>query len=109
MSVVEILAIFFSFVIGVIFGGMAMFLSRSMLANHQIRIAQRKAAKLLVEARTEAKDILEDNRKEIDKLKSMNEAEYKERRAEIQKQENRLQKESSLEHKLEDASSANAA
>ncbi|NLL89895.1 MAG: ribonuclease Y, partial [Dehalococcoidales bacterium] len=104
MSVVEILAIFFSFVIGVIFGGMAMFLSRSMLANHQIRIAQRKAAKLLVEARTEAKDILEDNRKEIDKLKSMNEAEYKERRAEIQKQENRLlQKESSLEHKLEDA------
>ena len=39
-----------------------MFLSRSMLANHQIRIAQRKAAKLLVEARTEAK-YLEDNRK----------------------------------------------
>ncbi|MDD4923271.1 MAG: ribonuclease Y [Dehalococcoidales bacterium] len=104
MGVVEILAVFFSFVIGVIFGGMAMFLSRSMLANHQIRIAQRKAAKLLAEARTEAKDILEDNRKEIDKLKLMNEAEYKERRTEIQRQENRLtQKESSLEHKLEDA------
>jgi len=104
MGVGEILAIFFSFVIGVIFGGMAMFLSRSMLANHQIRIAQRKAAKLLAEARTEAKDILEENRKEIEKLKLMNEAEYKERRAEIQRQENRLtQKESSLEHKLEDA------
>jgi ribonuclease Y len=104
MGVTEILAIFFSFVIGVIFGGMAMFLSRSMLANRQIRIAQRKAAKLLAEARAEAKDILEENRKEIDKLKQMNEAEYKERRAEIQRQENRLtQKESSLEHKLEDA------
>jgi ribonuclease Y len=104
MGVTEILAIFFSFVIGVIFGGMAMFLSRSMLANHQIRIAQRKAAKLLAEARTEAKDILEENKKEIDKLKLMNEAEYKERRTEIQRQENRLtQKESSLEHKLEDA------
>ena len=104
MGVAEILAIFFSFVIGVIFGGMAMFLSRSMLANHQIRIAQRKAAKILAEARTEAKDILDENKKEIDKLKLMNEAEYKERRAEIQRQENRLtQKESSLEHKLEDA------
>jgi ribonucrease Y len=104
MSVIEILAVFFSFVIGIIFGGMAMFLSRSMLANHQIRIAQRKAAKLLAEARVEAKDVLEENRKEIDKLKLMNEAEYKERRSEIQRQENRLtQKESSLEHKLEDA------
>ncbi len=104
MSVIEILAVFFSFVIGVIFGGMAMFLSRSMLANHQIRIAQRKAAKLLAEARTEAKDILDENKKEIDKLKLMNESEYKERRTEIQRQENRLtQKESSLEHKLEDA------
>jgi ribonuclease Y len=104
MSVVEILAVFFSFVIGIIFGGMAMFLSRSMLANHQIRIAQRKAAKLLAEARTEAKDVLEENKKEIDKLKLMNESEYKERRSEIQRQENRLtQKESSLEHKLEDA------
>jgi ribonuclease Y len=104
MSVIEILAVFFSFVIGIIFGGMAMFLSRSMLANHQIRIAQRKAAKLLAEARTEAKDVLDENKKEIDKLKLMNESEYKERRAEIQRQENRLtQKESSLEHKLEDA------
>ncbi len=104
MGVGEILAIFFSFVIGVIFGGMAMFLSRSMLANHQIRIAQRKAAKLLAEARAEAKDVLDENKREIDKLKLINEAEYKERRAEIQRQENRLtQKESSLEHKLEDA------
>ena len=40
----EILAILFSFIIGVIFGGMAAFLSRGMMANRQIRIAQRKAA-----------------------------------------------------------------
>ncbi|MDD4873962.1 MAG: ribonuclease Y [Dehalococcoidales bacterium] len=99
-----ILAIFFSFVIGVIFGGMAAFLSRSMLANHQIKIAQRKATKLLAETRLEAKDILDENKKEIDKLKSVNEAEYRERRTEIQRQENRLtQKEATLEHKLEDA------
>ncbi|MFA5629409.1 MAG: ribonuclease Y [Dehalococcoidales bacterium] len=104
MGAVEILAVFFSFVIGVIFGGMAMFLSRSMIANHQIRIAQRKAAKILAESRSEAKEILDENKKEIDKLKLMNEAEYRERRAEIQRQENRLtQKETSLEHKLEDA------
>ncbi len=104
MGTTEILAIFFSFVIGAIFGGMAIFLSRSMLANHQIRIAQRKAAKLLAEARIEVKDILDENKKEIEKIRTANESEYKERRAEIQRQENRLtQKESSLEHKLDDA------
>jgi ribonuclease Y len=101
----EILAIFFSFVIGVIFGGMAVFLSRGMMANRQIRIAQRKAAKIVAEARTEAKEVLNETKRETDKVKSETDAEYRERRAEMQRQENRLsQKEATLEHKLEDVS-----
>jgi ribonuclease Y len=101
----EILAIFFSFVIGVIFGGMAVFLSRGMMANRQIRIAQRKAAKIVAEARTEAKEVLNETKRETDKVKSETDAEYRERRAEVQRQENRLsQKEATLEHKLEDVS-----
>ncbi|MAH39524.1 MAG: ribonuclease Y [Dehalococcoidales bacterium] len=100
----EILAIFFSFVIGVVFGGMAILLSRGMMANRQIRIAQRKAAKIVAEARLEAKDALQETRKEADKVKSTSDTEYRERRTELQRQENRLtQKETTLEHKLEDA------
>ncbi len=101
----EILAIAFSFVIGVIFGGMAVFLSRGMMANRQIRIAQRKAAKIVAEARTEAKEVLNETKRETDKVKSVTDAEYRERRTEMQRQENRLsQKEATLEHKLEDVS-----
>ena len=100
----EILAILFSFIIGVIFGAMAAFLSRGMMANRQIRIAQRKAAKIVAEARVEAKDVLNETKSEADKLKTTTDAECKERRAELQRQENRLtQKEATLEHKLEDA------
>ena len=100
----EILAIFFSFVIGVVFGGMALLLSRGMMANRQIRIAQRKAAKIVDEARLEAKGALQETRKEADKVKSTHDTEYRERRTELQRQENRLtQKEATLEHKLGDA------
>jgi len=45
-----LLAIFFAFIIGGIFGGMALFISRGMLINRQLRIAQKKATKLLAEA-----------------------------------------------------------
>ncbi len=44
MGIESVLGIFFSFVIGVIFGGMAAFLSRRVMFNRQIRIAERKAA-----------------------------------------------------------------
>ncbi len=103
MSIDTVLAIFFSFVIGVIFGGMALLLSRGMMANRQIRIAQKKAAKIVAEAGTEAKGILNEAKMEADKNKSVVDNEIRERRAEIQRQENRLtQKEANLEHKLED-------
>ena len=100
----EILAIFFAFVIGVIFGGMAAFLSRGMMANRQIRIAQKRASKIVAEARIEAKGVANEARGEVGKLRAATEAENRERRSELQRQENRLtQKEASLERKLEEA------
>ena len=101
---IAVIAIFFAFVIGVVFGSMAMLLSRGMMANRQIRVAQKKAAKIVAEGRLQAKDVLNEAREEIEKLKAITDTEYRERRAEAQRQENRLaQKEATLEHKLEDA------
>jgi ribonuclease Y len=101
-TTVWVLAIFFAFIIGIIFGGMAAFLWRRMMVNRQIRIAERKAARLVSEARAESKDALEAARQEAGKIKSGAEAEYRERRSELQRQENRLtQKAESFERKLE--------
>jgi len=102
MGIDIVLAIFFSFVIGVIFGGMAAFLSQRVMFNRQIRIAERKAAKMVAEAGNEAKVVLRDAQDEVKRIKTTSEAEYRERRSELQRQENRLsQKGESLEHKLE--------
>ncbi len=104
MGIETVLAIFFSFIIGIIFGGMATFLSRRMMVNRQIRIAERKAARLVVEARGESKNILQAAKEEADKVKSTAEADHRERRSELHRQENRLaQKTESLERKLESA------
>ena len=103
-ATVGILGIIFGFLIGVAFGIMATFLSRGVMANRQIRIAQRKAAKIVAEAKIEAKDVISDFKEEADKLKAATEAESRERRNELQRMENRLtQKEATLEHKMEDA------
>ncbi len=97
-----ILAFFFSFVIGVIFGGMAAFLSRRVMINRQMRIAEKKAARIVASASTESKEVLREAKEEAEKAKLAAEAEHRERRAELQRQENRLsQKGETLEHKLE--------
>jgi len=97
-----ILAFFFSFVIGVIFGGMATFLSRRFRINREMRIAEKKAARILAEARNESKEVRQEAKVETDKAKTVAEAEYRERRAELQRQENRLsQKSTTVERKLE--------
>jgi ribonuclease Y len=99
-----ILGIFFSFVIGAVFGGMATFLFRRMMLNRQLRIAQRKAAKITAEARAESKNTINEAKQEAEKIKAGADSEYRERRAELQRQENRLsQKTESLEHKIEGA------
>ena len=102
LGVGPILAVFFSFVIGVVFGGMAIFLFRRFSVNRQIRLAQRKAAKIEAEANEEAKKTLNEARREVDRTKSATDADYRERRSELQRQENRLsQKTETLDRKLE--------
>ncbi len=102
IDVVVILAIFFAFIIGVVFGGMAAFIFRRVMFNRQIHIAERKAAKLVAEARDEARVVLNNAQEEARKTKTSVDAEYRERRSELQRQENRLsQKIETLDRKLE--------
>ena len=96
------LSIFFVFVIGVVFGGMATFLFRRILVTRQFRIAQRKAAKALTEAQAESKNIIDEAYRGVEKIKAAVDAENRERRSELQRQENRLaQKMETLERKLD--------
>jgi len=102
MGIEPILGIFFSFVIGVVFGGMATFLFRRIMVTRQLRIAQRKAAKILTEAKAESTNVLDEAKQAAEKIKAAADAENRERRAELQRQENRLsQKLETLERKLE--------
>ncbi len=97
-----LIGIFFAFLIGVIFGGMGAFLMRSLIFGRQIRIAERKAVRMIAEARHQAKGIVDEAQIEIKKLRTDAEAEQKERRIELQRQENRLsQKSETLDRKLE--------
>jgi len=67
-----------------------------------MRIAERKAARMIAEARTESKNVLSVAREETEKARLATEAEYRERRSELQRQESRLaQKGETLERKLE--------
>jgi ribonucrease Y len=101
-STLVILGFFFAFVIGVVFGGMALFLGRRVVIGRQLRIAERKAARVMAEARVEAKDIVHEAKQEAQKSRTTVETEHRERRIEIQRQENRLsQKLDTLERKLE--------
>jgi ribonucrease Y len=97
-----ILGIFFSFVIGVVFGGMALFLFRRVLVTRQLRVAQRRAGRVVTEAQVESKKIIDDANAGAEKIKGGADAELRERRAELQRQENRLsQKIETLERKLD--------
>lgn len=96
------IALFFSFIIGLVFGGLAFFLSRRLVFNRQLRIAERKAARMVAEARNESKLILQEAQEESKRSKVQADAEYRERRGELQRQENRLnQKQETLDRKIE--------
>ena len=102
LDLIVILAIFFAFVIGVVFGGMAAFIFRRVMFNRQIRIAERRAAKMLAEAGDEARVVMSNAQEEAKRTKATVDAEYRERRSELQRQENRLsQKIENLDRKLE--------
>ncbi len=102
-DIVVIIAILFvGIVIGVIIGGMAVLTYRRFMFNRQIRIAERKAAKMIAEAGDEARVVLSNAQEETKKTKATVDAEYRERRSELQRQENRLsQKIENLDRKLE--------
>jgi ribonucrease Y len=96
------IGLFFVFVIGIVFGGMLMFFSRRLIVGRQIRVAERKAARIVAESRIEAKGVVEEAKQEIEKTRLASETEYRQRRSEVQRQENRLtQKLDSLDRKLE--------
>lgn len=91
----------FSFLIGVVAGGMILFLTRRVMLNREIRIAERKAARITAEAKNEARETVDKARGEADKIKGAAETEYRERRVELTRQEGRLaQKMDSLDSKL---------
>ena len=103
VGVVYYVALVSIFIIGMIFGGMVVFFLRRVVIGRQMRIAERKADRILTEARTESKSLVHEARQEYEKIKSGVEVEYRERRAELQRQESYLsQKGESLEHKLEE-------
>jgi ribonuclease Y len=96
------LAIGFAFIIGLIIGIVGLFFFRRFLFNRQIRIAERKAVKMVAEARNEAKELLQQSQDEIKRNRTAAENDYRERKSELQKQENRLnQKNETLDRKLE--------
>ena len=102
VGVVYYVALASIFVIGIIAGGVVVFFSRRMLINRQIRIAERRAARLVAEARLESKNVLSEAKQESEKIKAAADADYRERRSQLHNQENRLaQKTESLERKLE--------
>lgn len=75
---------------------------RQLIANQQIRSAQKAARKLLDDAQVKHKEVLLDAKEEATRLRKAAEAENKEHRLEIQRVENRLtQKEQTLDQKTE--------
>ena len=102
MGIVYYIALVSIFVIGLIAGGIAVFFTRRMLIYRQIRIAERKAARMIAESRGESKNILSEAKQEADKTKATAATEYRELRSQLHNQENRLnQKTESLERKTE--------
>jgi ribonuclease Y len=103
ISTINVLLALFSAIIGAVAGAAGMYFFRRFRLNREMRLAERKAAKLQAEAETKANEMLREVKTEMEKLKSVAEAEYRDRRSELQKNENRVaQKETTLERKLED-------
>ncbi|HSW57356.1 MAG TPA: ribonuclease Y, partial [Dehalococcoidales bacterium] len=89
-------------IIGVVAGAFGFMLFRGALLGRRQRIAERKALRIETDARTQAKNILDEAKLESEKTKTAAENEYRQRRGELQRQENRMtQKIDSLDRKME--------
>jgi len=101
-AAITYIAIIFAFIIGLIVGVVGLFLFRRVLFNRQMRIAERKAVKMVSEARNEAKNIMQEAQNEVKRNKTAADNDIRERRTEVQRQENKLsQKSETLDRKLE--------
>ena len=66
-STINILTILFSFIIGGVAGAAFVFFFRRFRLTREMRLAERKAAKITAEAEAKAKDILREAKVETDK------------------------------------------
>jgi ribonuclease Y len=75
---------------------------KDMIIGSKVRAAEESAMKLLVDARTKQKELLLEAKDEAIKIRAAAEAENRERRADLQRQERRLaQKEENLDRKID--------
>jgi ribonuclease Y len=77
-------------VIGLIAGGLIVYFFRRMTLLRQLRNAQRRAARMVSEAREESATLLRETKDEVEKNRTKTETDLRERRSELQRQENRL-------------------
>ena len=90
------------FIIGLIFGGAIVFFFRRMSLQRELRNAQRKAARMVAEARDEAKGIISESKSAAEKTKSETENETRQRRTELQRAEGRMtSKTETLDRRIE--------
>src|SRR3989337_1435385 len=90
------------FIIGLIFGGAIVFFFRRMSLQRELRNAQRKAARMVAEARDEAKGIVSESKTAAEKTKSETENETRQRRTELQRAESRMtSKTETLDRRIE--------
>ena len=66
VGIVYYIALASIFVIGVILGGVVVFFARRMLITRQIRIAERKAARIMTESRLESKNVLSEAKQDAE-------------------------------------------
>jgi len=89
-------------IVGLLLGGLIVYLVRSKLAGQKLTEAEHKAQEMIIEATAKQKEMLLESKDEALKTKAAIEAEYRERRSELQRAERRLtQKEENLDRKLE--------
>ncbi len=98
----ESLIIILVAIVSVVAGGVIAFFAQRVILGRRIREAEKAAEKLISEATTKHKEMLLEAKEEAIRIRGAAEAENRERRAELQRQERRLtQKEENLERKAD--------
>ena len=102
MDTIAVVLLFGGLIIGILLGGMGIIMLRRMTFDRQVRTAERKATKMVSDARFEAKSLLDDSKQESQRVKNQTDIDYREKKSEIQREEQKLtQKTETLDRKLE--------